>query len=238
MRNLRQRLPAHGTVAAYLALFLALAGGAIAAATIGSGDVVNNSLKSVDLKNNKAVRGVDARNGSIGGSDVRNGSLRGANVDDDTLTGTDVNEAGLALGQISSQLGDDVGFSLPMGAPAPFDNNTYTQGASESNVYIAGGKLTFQAGCTQPRGATLYLLLDDPMLSPQSIAGITQVVDSGAGDVTRDFTFAPFSGGKSMSPVRTGAPVDHTFYVYGVSSCSAGAGITFDSVGIDVVVER
>ena len=41
-----------------------------------------------------------------------------------------------------------------------------------------------------------------------------------------------------MSPARTGAPVDHTFYAYGTANCSAGAGVTLDSVGIDVVVER
>jgi hypothetical protein len=223
---------------AYIALFLALAGGAVAAGTIGSGDVVNNSLKSADLKTNKGVRGSDVRNGSLGGSDVRNGSLRGANVANDSLTGTDANEASLAVGQITSQLGGNVDFFLPMGAPSPFANNTYTQGANESNVLIAGGKVTFDASCTQPRSATLHLFLDDPTLAIENVAGTTQVSDTGTGAVTRNFTFSPVAGGKSLSPARTGVPVDRTFYAYGTASCSAGAGVTLDSLGIDVVAQR
>lgn len=41
----------YGNVIATLALFLALGGTAFAAARIGSADVVNNSLKSIDIKN-------------------------------------------------------------------------------------------------------------------------------------------------------------------------------------------
>ena len=131
---------------------------------------------------------------------MRNGSLRGANVDDDTLTGTDVNEAALALGQISSQLGGEAGFFLPMGAPAPFDNNTYTQGATQANILIAGGKVTFDAGCTQPRSAALFLFLDDPALEIANVAGTTQISDTGVGTVTRDFTFTSLPGGKVDEP--------------------------------------
>src|SRR5215211_7473196 len=47
----------------YVALFVALGGTAYAAATVNSGDVINDSLRSVDLKNGKAeesLEGVDA----------------------------------------------------------------------------------------------------------------------------------------------------------------------------------
>ena len=54
-----------------LALFLVLSGGvAYAADTIGSADVINNSLLSEDLANNKAVKSADVINESLTGSDV------------------------------------------------------------------------------------------------------------------------------------------------------------------------
>lgn len=43
--------PSHSTVAAYLALVVALSGTAYAAATIGSAQIKNNAVKSVDIKN-------------------------------------------------------------------------------------------------------------------------------------------------------------------------------------------
>jgi hypothetical protein len=53
-----------------LALFLVLSGGSAFALaghnTVFSDDVVNNQLKSADLKNGKAVSGIDVKNGSLG----------------------------------------------------------------------------------------------------------------------------------------------------------------------------
>jgi hypothetical protein len=73
-RNLLLR---HGTVAAYLALLLASSTAVYAAATIGSPEVINNSLQSVDLKDGAAV----------GGADVINDSLKGADIQEATLSG-------------------------------------------------------------------------------------------------------------------------------------------------------
>jgi hypothetical protein len=62
-------------VIGYLALFVALSGTAWTAANIGSKDVINNSLRSVDLKNDAGVRSVDvvddtAPNGGLQASDL------------------------------------------------------------------------------------------------------------------------------------------------------------------------
>jgi hypothetical protein len=73
----RNVLLRHGTVAAYLALLLASSTAAYAAATIGSAQVIDNSLKSVDLANGAAVGGVDVINDSLTGADVREESLNG-----------------------------------------------------------------------------------------------------------------------------------------------------------------
>ena len=69
-----------------LALFLALTGGvAYAADTIGTADVIDNSLLSTDLKNNQGVKTSDVTNGSLAGIDVAGNTLTGANIDESSL---------------------------------------------------------------------------------------------------------------------------------------------------------
>jgi len=74
----RRALSGHTTVAAYLALLLASSTAAYAAATIGSANVINNSLQSVDLKDGAAVGGIDVINDSLKGADIDELSLNGA----------------------------------------------------------------------------------------------------------------------------------------------------------------
>jgi hypothetical protein len=81
LAGIRSRLT-YANVMATVAVFIALGGAAWAAATINSGDVVNDSLKSVDLKDDKAVKGVD--------------------VKDLSLTGLDLGEAGFAFRDFDS----------------------------------------------------------------------------------------------------------------------------------------
>ncbi len=72
---MKPRRPSHATVVAYLALFVALGGTAWAALHVGSKDVVNNSLKSSDLRNRKAVGGKDVVPNSLGGRQIDESSL-------------------------------------------------------------------------------------------------------------------------------------------------------------------
>lgn len=74
--KLRSKLSFANTVS-LIALFVALGGGAYAASRVNSSEVSNNSLKSVDLKNKKAVKGVDVVNDSLTGADVKESSLSG-----------------------------------------------------------------------------------------------------------------------------------------------------------------
>ena len=69
-----------GNIVGYLALFVALGGTAFAAATVGSRDVINNSLRSADLKNERAVKGVDVKDGSLTGDEIDEGTLEGLNA--------------------------------------------------------------------------------------------------------------------------------------------------------------
>jgi hypothetical protein len=89
--RIRSRLT-FANVTSLLALFVALGtGGAYAASTIGSGDIIDNSVASADLKD-EDVRNVDLKPEAIGTTRVKDGSLLGADVAPDTLS----------LGQLTS----------------------------------------------------------------------------------------------------------------------------------------
>jgi hypothetical protein len=77
LSKLRSYRPSHGTVVAYLALFVALGGSSYAAVAITGRDVRDGSLTGRDIGNN-SLTGRDIR--GITGRDVRNNSLTGADV--------------------------------------------------------------------------------------------------------------------------------------------------------------
>lgn len=78
MRRILDIRPSPSVVISILALFVALSGVAVALPgenTVNSGDVVNNSLRSVDLKNGSGVKGVDVTDNSLSGADINESSL-------------------------------------------------------------------------------------------------------------------------------------------------------------------
>ena len=101
-----------------LALFLVLTGGvAYAANTIGSSDVINESLR-VDLKNNDIL-----------GADIKSNQVYSADVRDDTLTGGGLGTADLKAGSVrTSEVANN---SL---AGADIDEGTLTGGGDVSGA--------------------------------------------------------------------------------------------------------
>jgi hypothetical protein len=95
----------YANIISTLALFLIVAGGTAFAAgslapdSVKSKTVKDNSLKSIDLKNGKAVASEDVIDGSLAGIDLADNSVDSAKVADDSLTGTDINES--TLGQVT-----------------------------------------------------------------------------------------------------------------------------------------
>jgi hypothetical protein len=79
-----------------LALFIALGGGAYAIDKVNSREIANDTVKSIDLKNRKAVRAVDVK---------RNG-----------LTGRQISERTLDAGSFASVTGDEAGDCNPASA--------------------------------------------------------------------------------------------------------------------------
>lgn len=78
------RKPSPSMVVALLALFVSMGGVGYAAATIGSSQIRDNSVRSRDLRNND-VQSVDIRDGTLSGKDVRRDALTGANIRESTL---------------------------------------------------------------------------------------------------------------------------------------------------------
>ena len=115
-----RRLPIYlrQNVLALLALFVALGTGtAYAANTIGSADIIDGQVKSVDVAN-QDLTSADIKDGAINtfdvadnvgvaGVDIVDGSLTGADVEDGSLTGFDIKDgfigqAELADGTVNS----------------------------------------------------------------------------------------------------------------------------------------
>jgi hypothetical protein len=65
----------YANVVATLALFVALGGGAYGVSQITSGDIKNDTIKSADLRDRKAVKGSDVKRGTLGGKEIAEQSL-------------------------------------------------------------------------------------------------------------------------------------------------------------------
>jgi hypothetical protein len=72
--KIRQHLT-YANVVATLALFIALGGGAYAVSQVTSGEIKNNTIKSADLRDRKAVKGSDVRRDTLGAKEIAEQSL-------------------------------------------------------------------------------------------------------------------------------------------------------------------
>lgn len=124
----------YANVMATVAAFMALGGVGYAAATIGSGDVVNNSLRSKDVRNN-----------ALRGKDIRNKTIQAADVGLNKLTGAQINES--TLGQVpdAAKLGGvgPEGY-MPAGALVRY---SFTLGGGETREVVSHGPLKLMARC-------------------------------------------------------------------------------------------
>jgi hypothetical protein len=68
----------YANVTATVALFVALGGGAYAVSKVDSRDIANDSVKSVDLKNRRAVTGPDVKRNALTGRQISEATLNAA----------------------------------------------------------------------------------------------------------------------------------------------------------------
>jgi hypothetical protein len=107
----------YANVMATIAVFGVLGGGAAYAAnTIGSSDIINGQVKSVDIGTNQ-VESADVRDdtlsgGGLGAADLGPHSVRSNEVANDSLTGTDIAES--SLGEVPSAALGGLGGESPL----------------------------------------------------------------------------------------------------------------------------
>jgi hypothetical protein len=65
----------YGNVVATAALFVALGGGAYAVSNVTSADIKNDTIRSADLRDRKAVKGSDVKRNALGGKEIAEQSL-------------------------------------------------------------------------------------------------------------------------------------------------------------------
>jgi hypothetical protein len=110
----------YANVAATLALLFAIAGGAAYAVDkINSHDIVNGSIRSIDLKNRKAVRGADIKPNS--------------------LTGRQINETTLKPGSFARIVGNETGACVLRLAPRNCISTTIGMSRRSHLLVIATG---------------------------------------------------------------------------------------------------
>jgi hypothetical protein len=94
--RLRPRRFDHGTVVAYLALFVAVGGtGAYAADTIGSSDIIDESILSQDIKQGE-VRSSDLRGNSVLTGEIAAGNVTNTDLADGAVASEEVLDFGLS----------------------------------------------------------------------------------------------------------------------------------------------
>ena len=116
-----------------LALFIALGGTAWAAATINSKDVVDNSLKSVDLKDGKGVKGVDVEDESLESVDIKDEAVTGADVQDGSLGPADLAPGSDSGNVVTRAIGTTEQEVTNVTTEYPLTDNQWTQAVDETN---------------------------------------------------------------------------------------------------------
>ncbi len=178
---MRFRRPSSAMLVALVALFVALGGSSYAALRIGSEQIADNSVRSVDLRNND-VRSEDIRNGTIRGIDMRDRDLLGEDLRNNTITGAQVNEATLA--KVPSANRSDAAANAqnaqalagkPASAFLGSDKQVRTGlvklAHGETKTVASYGPFTWKAACTDDGGGNTGLTVTIETTEPGSIAG-------------------------------------------------------------------
>ena len=97
MKSLLRRRPSPALIIAVIALFISLSGVSYGVATgfIDSREILNNQVRSVDIRNNE-IRTRDLRNNEVRGIDIRNSTIQSRDIAINAVRGEDVKEDTLA----------------------------------------------------------------------------------------------------------------------------------------------
>jgi hypothetical protein len=240
-RHIQFRRPNHATVAAYLALFIALGGASYAALqlpknSVGQKQLKKNAVTTAKLKKN-AVTAAKIKKGSINGAKVKDNSLTGGEVQDRSLTGSDVNRSSMPFAQVVHKARGNA--TLPLTTKPqvyPLDSPTYTQAANEVDGYSGAVDVTISSTCAPPRIVTAQVLVDaaDPTTpKPQDVASAGSFVDNTSTNLTGRVEIG--GGASGVGRFEPGASKSRTLSLIITGFCNAGSGITATFGGVDVI---
>ncbi len=169
----------YANVTATLALFAALGGGAYAVSKVNSRDIANDSIRSVDLKDRKAVKGIDVK---------RN-----------TLTGRQISETTLNAERFAPLVGDETVDCNPSSTTA-FTNCVTTTLQLEERSRVLAIATGNQESVGGPAQASCRLRVDD-VTETLAVEPGEQVSDNTSGTATNGFartivTREPLSRGR------------------------------------------
>ena len=257
------RSPGHGTVVAYLALFVALGGGAFAATTAERNSVDSRAIRNGQVKRVDIARGaVDARrlapravrrsklaNRAVGTSKLADGAVNRAKlgarsvgaaqlatdaVTGDALAPDAVSGPAVANGSLTGADIDEATLGTVPSAALAADAGTL--GGLGPDQFLQGAGTTLAArGLLQLGGGGLQLVLSVPGVG--DVVGGCGSGGGGVGFVNRSggaLSVHPFAGG-DLTPVTVADGASSGLFPAGVGS----AGFTFLQVGsIDTADQR
>lgn len=207
-RGNRGHRPSPAMVVAVIALFAALGGSAAALTgknTVDSGDVINDTLKSKDLKNGIAVRT----------QDVADGTLNGADVDDDGLGGDDIDESSLA--QVPSAASANNSSSLG-GFSASSYQRRCVEGAVRGHALVDGSG-TFSATYTSTGVAEEFNCAGSAAQARRTAQGVYNVCFPG------NFPFLAVASGINSGAASAGEDNLVTWRRVSDGACSGGTAV-------------
>jgi hypothetical protein len=236
LKQIRKRLT-YANVMSSIAVFLILGGAtAFAAKKIGSNQLKANSVKTGKIVKEAVTTGKIRKN-AISTDKLRDSAVDSAKIADGSVTSTDINLGSTPFSRIIAKFRGSDSIDVPGGSTFvayPLNNPTYTQGPDEVNSYYAGVDVTFQPGCTPPRSAVAYILVDsaDPT-KPLSgeIVGLGVTEDTAGGTVSKRLDAGPYFGSK----FEPGSAKGRTVSIALTRSCTAGNGVTATCGGVDVI---
>jgi hypothetical protein len=208
-RKLRTRRPSHGTVVAYLALFVALGGTAYAANTIRSIDIVDGEVKTPDLANFGVTKPKLATN-AVTTDKVLNNSL----------TGADLGPSALTRGRtITSSCNPDGTTFVDCGT-------LETNLTRPSRVLIIASAMWYSADASSTNTeGTCNIAVNsfpiDPAVSPGEIQNVSDVFRN------HSLTLTNMTSPESLGP---------GFHTFGLVCNQGGGNIVFPATNVSVVI--
>jgi hypothetical protein len=235
VKQIRKRLT-YANVMSSLAVFLVLGGAtALAAKKIGANQLKANSVKT-DKIVKEAVTTSKLRKNAVTTAKVRDGAVNSAKIADGSVTGGDINLGSTPFSRIIARFRGSASLDVPLESflDYPLTSPTYTQAAEEVDSYSGAVDVTFQSGCTPPRSAVAYVLVDaaDPTKPKiEDIAAFGVVEDSTGGALSRRIEAGPYIGDR----FEPGTAKSRTVSLIMNGECKTGTGITATFGGVDVI---